>query len=366
MKKVFASLLLLSGSIFAAELSGVLQDAYEPKKAVGGQPVRLRIFKGKVENSGAEAFTDAKGRYIFKGLNQDAAYSYIITVDHMGVPYFKGPFQFGEKTPALTAETISIYPVTIRLRDVAITESVYVELGRNDMLKVHHTFNIQNKGREAYTPMAPLSELITIPLPTGAFNVEFADSMQSLFEVDDKKPALVFRAPIYPTQGIGYPIKFTYTLPYSSKNLSFDFSSNAVKNAFNLFINDPRLKVVAKDLQRGPDLPYQGKMSQVYSGGPIAPSKTFFVEVKGLPRVEDNYRYGLWSGFGLVLALGLAFFLKKDRSKAMDREQLVEVALNSLVRIERDYAEKKCTESDYVYETARLRDYIFEIRRTRA
>lgn len=362
---LFCLVILFTQAAFAGELTGFLKDAYEQEKPISGQPVRLRIFKGRMENSGAEAFTDSKGRYVFKNLDQDQAYSYIVTADYMGVPYFKGPFQFSPSVSKISVEPTFIYPVTIRLKDIFLNESVYVEVGRSDMMKIHHSINIQNRGKEAYTPMAPMSELISIPLAKGGFNVEFVDGLQSLFEVDEKKSALIFRAPIYPTKDAGYQVRFTYSLPYSSKQVSLDFGSKAVKSAFNLFINKPQMKVVAQGLQRGPDLPYQGVMSQTYSGGPLAPSDQFLIELKGLPRSKDAYEFGLISGLAAVLLLGAFFFFRKETAQPTDRELLVQRAIDSLVKIENDFAEKKCNESDRTYETERLREYIFELKRTK-
>ena len=243
-------------------------------------------------------------------------------------------------------------------------ESVLVEVGRSDVLKIHQTVQIQNDGDHAYSPYREDSEKIEFPLAKGGFNLEFSDFTQNLFELDEKTSSLVLRAPIYPTKGAGYKVKFSYLLPYASKTQVLDFTSRAAKKSFSLAVNREDIDVDAPGLLQGATVPYQGGTSQVYSvQDAVAANAPLLVTLRGLPRVSDRYRWGLIAGVLVVLAFLSYLWTTASRAKGATKDRLIDDAVWGLARLEAAKARGSIRDGDYAFESARLREILFELQR---
>ncbi|MCB0309138.1 MAG: hypothetical protein KDD48_07185, partial [Bdellovibrionales bacterium] len=230
-------------SAFSGELTGIVRSEDTKETIIEGHPVRLRILEKNMEVAGAEVFTDKNGRYVFKDLKSLPSYSYIVSVDFEGVPYFQGPYRFKNKTNKIICDPIEVFQSTTSLAQISSIESVFIEVGRSDLMKIHYTIKLFNESDKAYAPFSPESEKYIIPLAKNGFDLELSDLLRNIFEVDEKIPALILKAPLYPAKNRAYEIKFAYRLPYQKKNLEFDFTSGVAKRSFNLFINRPHLKV---------------------------------------------------------------------------------------------------------------------------
>lgn len=364
MKRWTALLLLAALPSLAGELTGIVTMADGGKAPVKGQAVRLRIYRGENEVSGAEAVTDAGGRYRFRDLAA-GGHSYVLAVEYAGVPYFQGPYEFQKGKGSIAAEPIAVYPASPTLEDIFLVQSVFVEVGRSDVLKLHYTVQIQNRGGKAYSPFAEGAEKIVFPLPKGGTGLEFPDFMRNLFELDEKLPGLILKAPVYPTRAGGYTVKFSYLLPYGGRREKLDFSSNAERLSFNLMVDAPKVTVESPLLAHTGDMPVQGKTSRVYAtSAPIAAKAPMTVTLGGLPRLGDDYLIGLCGGLCAVAVI-LAFLgLRRGRARATD-EALVDAAVKGLAWLEAGRAAGRVNDSDYAYENQRLREILFELLRRR-
>jgi len=151
--RLWLAFLMLTGPLFAAEISGTVTNKTSDKASAGDDVVLLKLSEGMQE--AARTKTDTQGK--FKLPVPDDAGQHLVRVTHEGVNYFK-PAPAGT-----TSVAIEVYDAAQHVVGVTGRADIMRVQSDGGQLQVTELFVLQNDSKPPHTQMSDRSFELTLP-----------------------------------------------------------------------------------------------------------------------------------------------------------------------------------------------------------
>lgn len=324
---------LLAGAPVSAAPTGTIGGALV--NATTGKPlsnaaVRLYWSRGQETQAEREARTDARGRYVFRGLPVGEEYAYVAYARHAGVEYTGARLTLSAQRPAADA-TLRVYDSTPLDRDVRVKAASIVVLDVNkatQTLYMLETFTFENRSRRTFRPVVdgprgPMG-LLRFSLPPNAGGLAPMGELASR-EVIQTDRGFGTDLPVRPGTSA---VSFSYQTPYRDPAGALDFELTLPYPTDEFRLLTPQGAPPIRSAQLRPDKPvalFQSPDNTFDAQlGTRLPARTrVVVTASGLPvnvhplRPENPW---LWAGSGgLVLLLLFSGLLLARRASAPGR-----------------------------------------------
>ncbi|MFH1263836.1 MAG: carboxypeptidase-like regulatory domain-containing protein [Pseudomonadota bacterium] len=306
---IAALLTLFTSASFAAEITGrVVERAQKGERPVGNQSVRLQILRGESDLQWAETKTSADGSFRFRNLVPDREHIHVVHLDYQGVPFSALPVRFSETDRTIPLPPFRVYPAVGKPDRVEANEKLVIASGRGDSLKLIETITFVNRGDRTYTPRAQGGVPIEISLIRGGFGLELLEGFtEDSFDIDSSGNTLLLKKPIPPGDENRLRIRFAYSLPYETRNLSLSFRANIARSGLDLILTGGPSGLSSLQLHVQPTAPQGKNASRVYSGGPFPAGEIIRAELTGL--WPANHVGFLFVSLGILAVFVSAVFL---------------------------------------------------------
>lgn len=357
MLRLLATLLLISSSSFAADITG---KVYIEKNgaSLSKIPVRMHVYKDNFEFSGAETVTDRSGRYSFRNLTPTDQFSYIIYPIYEGVNYPYKEVAF-EKTPSIRLD-FPISESTGSVENIIVNESIYFEFGKKDIWKVTHEITLENKGNLLYHTDRSDSQPLLFSLFSGGFDLSYLEGVtRSNSKIDDEKDTLQVFTTLPPQQTT--KLKFSYYYLPLERHVPFDRVSFLQRSNVTLYFKD-NVRIASTQFQSDPMM-LKGKegFTRAFTSGPIKMNDKITFDIKGFFLQGDLLHIFLLAAcLALVTALIVWAFKQKRKSRSYNK-QLTEKMERYLIELKKLHKEGKLDDSQYKKDEQRVRNFLFQV-----
>ncbi len=231
--KILALIFWLFGThVWAGQIQGKIIFDSNKKNIFVKEPVQLGIFENAREIMGSQTKLNRDGSYVFNNMDHGKNHQFVVRYIFQNFPYVLGPFSFQNNQHVLNVPHFPAFESMSKTQELSLKQSLVFDVnGSKQLLKIKHLIEIMNPSSMAYTPFATDSELISISLPKGGFDLSFLSGIDAKWvEINEKQEALLLRYPIMPSthnQDVQKPfIEFSYSYFYNEKNFDLTFKSN--------------------------------------------------------------------------------------------------------------------------------------------
>jgi hypothetical protein len=309
---------VLASASFAAEITGrVMERAPKGDRPVANQSVRLQILQGESDLQWAETKTSADGSFRFRDLVPDREHIHVVHLDYQGVPFSSLPARFSETSRTIPLPPFRVYPAVGKPDRVEVNEKLTIQAGRGDSLKLVETMTFVNHGDRTYSPRAPGGVPIEVALIHGGFGLELLEGFtDDSFDIDTSGNNLLLKKPISPGDENRLRIRFAYSVPYETRNLSLSFRASIPRSGLDLTLTGGPSGLVSPQLHLQPTAQQGQGTSRVYSGGPFPAGETVRAELTGLWPTKHVGFLLVSLGIFAVFVSAIFFWFRGNRKRS--------------------------------------------------
>ncbi|MCL4704935.1 hypothetical protein KJ068_07225 [bacterium] len=314
---------------------GRVLNASQDSTAMAGQEVVLvkYVDDQDVEGARPHTVTDARGRFVFEGLETGERFAYYPLAVLEGIE-FSG--ELVKPTPAAPRQPSDIVIFDPTSSDSAISTAMHhliIEPG-NGALVVREIFLFANRGKHTYVgnalALSGKKIVLQMEAPVNAMQLQFGGELMSccaqvngnqIFDTMELKPGM-------------RQIVLNYLLPYQQQDASLVKTIAHPTAAFDVFLLEPlrlgRLtlkqgyedRALISGAQSGEPFQIRGKNYLRYQAANLAQGSTLSLTIINLPAAPRDYRW--LAPVILLLLIATGYALNRWRkSRAIDKRRLL-------------------------------------------
>lgn len=367
MKRIFLFLfcLCISSSSFAGEIFGRLYfEKAGSKTPLANARIRIHVYKDDYEFSGAELKTDTAGKFRFPNLESGERYAYIVYPIYDGINY---PYEeiHLEKSSEKMNKDFTIQEPTGSVKDLAVNESIFFEVGQKDIWKIRHEITIENKGDQLYHPDAPGAEPIRFSLFQGGFDLAMLEGVsRENSKIDEKEDILEVYLTLAPHQST--TMKFSYYYLPESRHITFERPAFLSRSNMNLFFRT-NLRVFSSQFKFDPMLGMTNpEYKFAFSSGPIEQNQKIQFDVRGF-YMQRDYLRGLVLLACLAFLVGIAYFvIRESKTVVVRKKEVNDRVYRYLSELRAKLGRGDMTEKEFKKENDRALNYLYYNSRDRS
>ncbi len=301
-------------------INGSLVNKTANGSSVANQEVTLGAYQGSNEAGTKTAKTDQSGNFAFNGLATGADFTYQISVDFKGAPYYSDPINFSGAVPtAPGAAQPTPQPTTQPTTEQTIQVPVYDSTSDQSVLKTtaHHYLlepdktgvtvseiviidNSSDKSFIGQASHAGTNSTLRFTLPDGAQNFEPVDGLfpSRVLQVTG---GFVDTMPVYP--GTSQRV-WRYDFPANGDSVSFTAKLDMAADKLSVLVPDDGAKVSISGLTGPTSQDIQGEKYLLFSGQNVAAGTALNFKVDALSQVVPPPQPTDTAGTGATPASG--------------------------------------------------------------
>lgn len=286
---VLAALMLagLSTSAFAADpakgtITGTLVNKTANGTSVADKEVTLGTYKGSDAQDKKTTKSDRDGKFSFTGLDTSADFTYQVSVDFQGAPYYSDPVNFSGATPTGQAPSATPVPPTdsknlqIQVFDSTTDASVlkstahhYLLEGDKTGISVTEIIIITNSSDKSYIGTenhSGTNSVLKFSLPQGAQDFEPVDGLypSRVVQVDG---GFVDTMPVYP--GMSQRV-WRFGIAPNGDTATFSAKLDMGADKVSVLVPDAGATVSVSNLSGPANQDIQGDKYLLFSGQNVA------------------------------------------------------------------------------------------------
>ncbi len=356
----------------SVRLSGKVVNGSRDDAPVPGQTVKLHVYldRQEIEDRLTVTETDAKGRFIFTGLDTSKGYVFSSSTVYLSVEYFEERQPFIGRGPQMMS-TITVYDTTSTASDIRVKMHHVIVKPAKGTMEVREILLLRNEGRKTYIGQEEIASdsrtTLKFAIPANAEQLELGgDLMSCCTYYSDGN--------IYDTMEFSpgdKQVVYSYQLPIRRKERAIEKVFIYDTDLFDIFI--PKSGVVFKSagMVRIGDfflrnIPYIRYEAQNIPKGQVVP-----LEFADLSPETNIYRWLILIGGGLAIAFTLLFtFRQRGKGKTPSQSTQTEEALSGkgyqeliqkLAELDNEYEKGRINPGRYQKERQRLKDKVLQI-----
>ena len=297
----------------SSDISGQVVNGTTGVETVDGVTLTLHVFhQGELAETRTVA-PGADGRFVFKEVAHQGEPLYVLIATYHDIPYSV------ELRPdsALGDVHLAVYEPTGSLDALAAASDSLFILGADSgsrTLSALEVIEVVNDADRTFLPDLAIGEamaFLRFPLPPGAFNLQVESELPQgqVLQIDR---GFALTTPVPPGE---HGIAFTYTIPYSGRELELSRSFPHGAGVFRLFVTEDLGSVIADGLDGLGSMPIGNTVYQGFVAGELGRGERVEVTLAGLPepsvwqRLREGTSLGSWGTASIPLAFALALSL---------------------------------------------------------